>query len=330
MMVTRVLVLGGSSYVAQFVLERLAREKHFTVACTMRGESAWLPPSLVSATLSEQPAASAKGDLAHVYWGVDVGAMVGVRESVRHFRPDVIVNCVAMSSPALCEKDPARTKRINEAGSPRALVDFLEREIDWDLAFDSFLLARHGRVRGLILRIANVLGPQPPLFSTPQAPKFMEWLHQQLFRPRADADSAAAAAVPPVRLWSDEIRSFIYVRDIAELLVELLEQGGAAAAAAATSPRFLLLNVGGVDALSRAQLADAYVAAMQRSESRRAVVAPVVPTSRAAVDLGFHPPLDARLDTQRLQQTLSGRARRTPTASFLDAIYCELCCLDAQ
>lgn len=111
------------------------------------------------------------------------------------------------------------------------------------LAFDNVLLASRGRVRGVILRLANVLGPQPPLFSTTQSPKFMEWLHEQLFCPRADATSSSA---PPVRLWSDEIRSFVCVRDIAEIVVALLAQDGGdeAATAADPSPCFLLLNVG--------------------------------------------------------------------------------------
>lgn len=98
-MTTRVLVLGGSSYVAQFVLERLVREEGYAVACTMRGESTALPPGLVSASLSEPPPAcdGKVGGLVHVYWGVDVGRMTNVRESIRHFRPNVTVNCVGVS-----------------------------------------------------------------------------------------------------------------------------------------------------------------------------------------------------------------------------------------
>lgn len=100
------------------------------------------------------------------------------------------------------------------------------------LTFDSYLLAKKGRVSGFILRIANVLGPQAPLFTESQAPKFMEWLHQQLFRPGSAS----------VKLWSDEIRSFIYVRDLAKIVVALLERDGAVVSK--STSRFMLLNIG--------------------------------------------------------------------------------------
>lgn len=93
-MYSRVLVLGGSSYVAQFLLARLlsAADRRWTAACTMRGREAPLPPGFVSAALTEPAACDVEN--VRVYWDVDVGAMTGVRESVRHFRPDVVVNCV--------------------------------------------------------------------------------------------------------------------------------------------------------------------------------------------------------------------------------------------
>lgn len=53
------------------------------------------------------------------------------------------------------------------------------------------------------------------------------------------------------------------------------------------------------------ELAERYCEACQRVDSTeqkpRAVIAP---TSRASVDLGYHPPLNARLDTAKLHQQL--------------------------
>lgn len=102
---TRVLVLGGSSYVAQFALQRhLAAaqsdngdgtvQKSRVMACTMRGEpvSSQLPIPFVNVALQTTPPTTSSH--VHMYWGVDLGTMQGVRESIRHFRPDVIINCV--------------------------------------------------------------------------------------------------------------------------------------------------------------------------------------------------------------------------------------------
>lgn len=104
------------------------------------------------------------------------------------------------------------------------------------LAFDSFLLTQqYDNLSGIIFRIANVIGPQSPLFAH-QAPKFMEWLHQQLF-----GDSSRETNTQSLRLWSDEIRSFIYVRDLARILFAVL---GSDAVSPSTPSRFLLLNIG--------------------------------------------------------------------------------------
>lgn len=103
---TRVLVLGGSSYVAQFVLQRHLtavqsesngdnNRERFVMACTLRGEpeSCPLPTGFVSGTThATSPLASSSQ--VHVYWGVDLANMTGVRESIRHFHPDVVMNCV--------------------------------------------------------------------------------------------------------------------------------------------------------------------------------------------------------------------------------------------
>jgi nucleoside-diphosphate-sugar epimerase len=84
------------------------------------------------------------------------------------------------------------------------------------LRFDEFLLSQES-LDGFILRIANVLGPSSPYFPN-QAPKFMQWLHQQLFLEKKAQD--------PLTLWSDEIRSYIYVRDLVEILFALLHCDG--------------------------------------------------------------------------------------------------------
>lgn len=97
------------------------------------------------------------------------------------------------------------------------------------LRFDDFLL-RQTNLRGAVLRIANVVGPQAPFFPN-QPPKFMQWLHQQLFQESRDTP------LSPLTLWSDEIRSYIYVRDLVAILFALLD-------APSSSHTMTLLNIG--------------------------------------------------------------------------------------
>jgi hypothetical protein len=49
----------------------------------------------------------------------------------------------------------------------------------------------------------------------------------------------------------------------------------------------------------------------------------VVPTKRELVNLGYHSPLDSRLDTARLDKLLP-ELQRTPTSEFLAIISREL------
>lgn len=120
-MAKRVLVLGGTSYVAQFLLQQYlnASERSsaqanappaLTVACTMRGDRDAmckpLPPSFHTVSLSTPSNSTDVSSLQHtrvqVYWNVDLATMTGVRECIRHFRPDVVINCIgAFHTPAL-------------------------------------------------------------------------------------------------------------------------------------------------------------------------------------------------------------------------------------
>jgi nucleoside-diphosphate-sugar epimerase len=83
------------------------------------------------------------------------------------------------------------------------------------LRFDHFLLERGStNVQTLILRIANVVGPPAPLFPGRSASKFMQWLHHQLFQPETPE--------APLKLWSDEFRSYLYIVDLVKIMFQLL------------------------------------------------------------------------------------------------------------
>lgn len=83
------------------------------------------------------------------------------------------------------------------------------------LRFDSFLQSHPPPGGCTVLRIANVVGGRAPLFtgSANPAPKFMEWLHTQFFSSGEDQ--------APLKLWSDEYRSFLYIRDLEDAIYAL-------------------------------------------------------------------------------------------------------------
>lgn len=79
------------------------------------------------------------------------------------------------------------------------------------LAFDHQLLAESsGALRVIVLRIANVVGGKAPYFKD-QPLKFAEWLHKEL-------TGSPDKATSPVRLWSDEVRSFLFVNDLVRVV----------------------------------------------------------------------------------------------------------------
>ncbi|KAK1944608.1 Methionine adenosyltransferase 2 subunit beta [Phytophthora citrophthora] len=346
----RVLVLGGSSYVAQFVLQRLQQDKTLrvvngdaleeidAVACTMRSEPFALPEGF-----SSQSSVQSKRGVC-VYWQVDLMALEAQEECVKDFHPTVIINCTAVSSPAVCQKEPEKAQVINE---PEDLVRFLEK-LPWrirfvhlstdfvyegtqpcdgsyaeedavlssklsvygagKLRFDQFLQNRNSltsSLQVLILRIANVIGPTAPIFPDRSASKFMQWLHHQLFQPE-NADE-------PLKLWSDEFRSYLYVSDLIEIMFRLL--------AVNAKEQTTLVNVGGAEALSRVEIAQKYLAASMKHNPKAVagVTREIVPTSRAQIDLGYPSPLNTKLNTAHLAKLLPSFTW-TPTATILNEI----------
>lgn len=197
------------------------------------------------------------------------------------------------------------------------------------LRFDHFLQNRPNstNLQALILRIANVVGPTAPLFPDRSAPKFMEWLHHQLFQ---------LETATPLKLWSDEFRSYLYVFDLVDLLIELLTINlkehttlvnvGTSATSVPNvdqSILILLLTIGGIDALSRVELANKYLAvtATHNPTAITAISRHIAPTSRAQVDLGYPSPLNTKLNTLRLANLLP-HFIWTPTEKFLHEISC--------
>ncbi|KAE9022595.1 hypothetical protein PR003_g12681 [Phytophthora rubi] len=304
----RVLVLGGTSYVAQFVLQQVLQDDALrvasggqmedvsAVACTIRSEP-FSPLPVGFVTTGSEPAAR----VVRVYWQVDISDLEALDNCIQDFHPTVVINCTAISSPAVCQKDPDKACSVNE---PRGLVTLLEK-LPWrirfvhfstdfvyegtqawgesykeeaavlssklsvygatKLRFDQFLLSlRSASLDVLILRIANVVGPVAPVFPDTSAPKFMQWLHCQLVQ--------SETAEEPLKLWSDEFRSYLYIHDLVSVLFKLL--------AIEDNTSATLVNLGGVEALSRVELAYRYLAVCgtHNASAVAAITREIVPT----------------------------------------------------
>lgn len=99
----KVLITGGSGYLGQFIVNHLTRSERHEVAYTYHRKP--LPAS--------SPAQA---------FHVDIATGNGLIEAVTTFRPDVVINCAALSQPAACEQDYEACRALNR---PAKLVEAL-------------------------------------------------------------------------------------------------------------------------------------------------------------------------------------------------------------
>eukprot|EP00882_Tetradesmus_deserticola_P033287 GHRQ01038009.1.p1 GENE.GHRQ01038009.1~~GHRQ01038009.1.p1 ORF type:complete len:137 (+),score=30.25 GHRQ01038009.1:344-754(+) len=101
---TRVLITGGSGYLGQFLIAAL--RQHHSVAYTYHNNAITAQP------VDAEP------------FKVDIATGQGLQEAVLQFKPQVVVNCAALSQPAACERDYEACRTLNV---PSKLVDALEQ-----------------------------------------------------------------------------------------------------------------------------------------------------------------------------------------------------------
>lgn len=295
-----VLVVGGSGYVAQFVIQALL-SCGVCVHATHRANR----------EVNEFPSA--------IIWHVvDYKDTEAIAVVLRKVKANVVVNCGAMSALGACEKDPEAAAAANcprglvhalaaeAAGVPRLFVHFStdivfdgdpSKVYDEDSApapvntygklkaeFDAFL-AERTEPHCAVLRLTNVLGPRHPYVST--GTKFLQWLDGQL---RNNS---------PTTLFEDEFRNYVWVEDIAAVVVRLVEDFRT------KPPPHRLMHCGGPDALSRVDVALALAAAKGYSATYRTEEGQefprVVPAKRSSVDLGYASPLCVRITSGRAE-----------------------------
>lgn len=220
--------------------------------------------------------------------------------------PRVVINCAALSIPRECESDPAAAMAINV---PSTLVQWLSSftgikaplliHVSTDQVYEgtkSFYKeddeAQPVNVYGkskleaeqfiikewtnyAILRSSIIYGPQPVVPVQKSLP--IQWMENVLSNNKG------------AEFFHDEYRCPVFVQDVVKIveLVMMKEAQG-------TSSLQLLLNVGGPQRLSRAEMAEvvAVVKGLDKSLVRH--------TSAAAVNRGVASPADISMDVTKL------------------------------
>lgn len=290
----KILVTGGSGYLGQFIVRHLAAKEDVAFTYNTRA--------------LEEPQLQLLGGARALKLDLKTGAGLRAYEA-ENGPPDLVINCAAMSVPRECEADPEAAYAINV---PTALVQWLaslgpgrqpllihlstDQVYDGSKAFwreDDELapvntygatkkaaedLIRQKCADFAILRSSIIVGPAPPVPLAKSLP--LQWMDKVL------------AAGTATDFFADEFRCPVFVLDIV-LVVEALVarwQGG--------ERMQHVLNVGGPDRLSRADMARAMARARHYSEEL------VNPVPASSVNRGVQSPPDISMDISRLRAAL--------------------------
>lgn len=287
----RVLIVGGSGYLGQFLLQSLAKDHE--VVYTYKNSS----------NIASLPGESVPLDL------TDAAQAVQLVETRGPF--GVVINTAAISQPGLCEQNTELARRVNV---PHALLDALNLQrarqsveallihlstdqvydgskANWTEDCETKPINAYGRSKleaeqviqarwssHVILRSSIIFGPQSPV-PVPR-PLFVQFLENAL------------RLQQPTKLFHDEYRNPIYVGDIVRVVGWLVESRDAAAL------RHCCLNMGGPDRLSRVGMARAVAAHCGLDTGCIEEVASAT-VARAAAS-----PLDISMDSSRLAAEL--------------------------
>jgi dTDP-4-dehydrorhamnose reductase len=257
----RVLVVGASSYIGQHVVSRLHEQAGSTgvvIGATTSGrDKQWsgrFPSSVHVFTVDYTDDARLLGDS----WAI-IRAEFG--------QPNVVINCVGLTSLGKAESFKNLARKLN---APPALLTFIrdcERaplliQLSTDKVYDgehapysedsvSNPINEYGRSKlafeeqiksslshYCIMRLSVVIGGPAPFLARQ---KFLEWLNGEL-----------AKAVEPVGFFSDEKLNFVFIHDVVAAVMAAVDRDRNSLV-----QRQDLFNMGGLDSLSRADLAHA-------------------------------------------------------------------------
>ncbi|KMT20597.1 hypothetical protein BVRB_1g005790 [Beta vulgaris subsp. vulgaris] len=306
----KVLVVGGTGYLGQHLLQ--------TFSDLQISPSYHLAFTYYSSPLSSK--------LLHAFphslsFPVDLQTGHGFDSITTTFgQPDVIVNCAALSVPRACEVDPAAAMSINV---PTALVNWMlgfkekdtllihlstDQVYEGTKAFykeedetspvniygkskveaENFIISNCSNFA--ILRSSIIYGPQTTSPVSKSLP--IQWI------------DGIQSKGNKVDFFHDEFRCPVYVKDVVAVILALTTKWITEA-----TPLQLLLNLGGPDRVSRAQMAEAV------AESRGYDTSLINPVSASSVDRGVKSPADISMDIGKLVKTLN-----LTSTSFKDGV----------
>ncbi|URE17475.1 RmlD substrate binding domain [Musa troglodytarum] len=253
----RVLVVGGSGYLGQHLLQRFSRasgSERCDLAFTHHRPSP--PAELVDAVSPVLP------------FRVDLRTGDGFDAISTAFgQPDVVVNCAALSVPRTCEMDPAAAMSINR---PSSLVNWLQsfkdnnsllihlstdqvyegvrsfyKEDDEALPVNMYGKTKIAAEKHIIANCSNyailrssiIYGPQTISPVSKSLP--IQWIDSVLKQGQE------------VEFFHDELRCPVYVKDVVDVIIALSKKW-----ISDGKQMQLLLNVGGPNRVSRFQMAE--------------------------------------------------------------------------
>lgn len=293
----RVLVVGGTGYLGQHLLQGFSEiQGHpFDLAFTHHST----PPQPLVHAIPHSRA-----------FHVNLQSGEGFEAISRSFgQPHVVVNCAAISVPRSCEMDPAAAMSINVPSSlVKWLLSFEEsntllihlstdqvyegvksfyKEEDETVpvnvygkskvAAEQFISTNFSNYA--ILRSSIIIGPQ----AISPVPKSLpiQWIDGVLSR----GDK--------MDFFYDEFRCPVYVKDVVAIILALTTRW-----IAEGKQMKLILNAGGPDRVSRAQIAETV------ADVRGYDTSLIKPVSASSVDRGVKSPVDISMDITKLIQTL--------------------------
>ncbi|RWR91920.1 methionine adenosyltransferase 2 subunit beta [Cinnamomum micranthum f. kanehirae] len=292
---TRVLVVGGSGYLGQHLLQGFAG-KPYDLAFTHHSS----PPQRLLDAISPPPFA----------FHVDLQTGQGFDAITNAFgQPHVVVNCAALSVPRACETDPTAAMAINV---PCSLVKWLSSfgdsttlliHLSTDQVYEgvkSFYkeedeavpVNMYGKSKVaaeqfissnwptfVILRSSIIYGPQTVSPVTKSLP--IQWIDGVLSRGEG------------THFFYDEFRCPVYVKDLVNIILALTEIW-----ISDNRQMQLVLNIGGPDRVSRVQMAEAVAACGGYNTSL------IKPVSASSVNRGVNSPADISMDISKLVRLL--------------------------
>ncbi|KAM5555178.1 hypothetical protein ABKV19_023193 [Rosa sericea] len=292
----RVLIVGGTGYLGQHVLQGFS-ENQETTPCDLAFTHHSSPPpqALLNAFPSVLP------------FSVDLKSGNGFEAISHQFGPpDVVVNCAALSVPCACEMDPAAAMSVNV---PSSLVNWLSSleesnylliHLSTDQGVKSFYKEDDEVVPVNVYGKSKVAAEQ---FITEKCSNFAILRSSIIFGPQTISPVSKSLPIQWVdgvlskgnttEFFHDEFRCPVYVKDVVAIILVLSKTWILEA-----KQRKLLLNVGGPDRVSRVQMAETV------ADIRGYNLSLIKSVSASSVDRGVMSPADISMDITKLVQTL--------------------------